>query len=232
MPFLILARHGETEINVANETRKIYYGRQESPLTEKGRAQARLLGRDMRERGLVPDLLVSSPIQRTVETARLAVAELPCGPRMLLSDGLTARSLGLFEGRSRDDLLREHPAYVHDPRFNRFDGDFVQRAPGGENLSDVTHRSWSAVEDARRLCDGDILIVTHATVVRCLLGKVLGLEPADVPRLKIPNAAPVYLAAGEDGYGLAFASLQPVVIPGEGRRLAVAQDPLRSRLSA
>jgi len=232
MSFVILARHGETEINVLNERRKIYYGRQESPLTEKGRGQARSLGCDMRERSISPDLLVSSPLQRTVETARLAMDELLCRPPMRLSEGLTARSLGMFEGKARDDIEREFPRYVHDPRFNKFDADFFQRAPGGENLSDVTERSWDAVTRARHACDGHVLMVTHATVVRCLMGKALGLPPKDIPRLKIPNAAPVYLQADGDAYGLAFSFLETVELPGQGERLVLTQDDSRSRLSA
>lgn len=233
MSFLILARHGETEINVLNERRKVYYGRQESPLTDAGRGQARQLGRDMRERAVEPSLLVSSPLERTVETARLALGELLCRPEIRLSEGLTARSLGMFEGKTREDLERDFPRYVHDPRFNRFDGDFLQRAPGGENLLDVTARSWDAVASARESCEGkNVLIVTHATVVRCLVGKALGLPRADIPRLKIPNAAPVYLRADGGAYSLAFSSVEAVSIPGQGERLVLTQDDVRSRISA
>lgn len=194
MPHLILARHGETEINVRNRAERVYYGRQESPLTDVGREQARMLGRELAAR---PDidvrLVAASTIGRTLETARIALRELLDPPEIVSCPDLTARSLGIFEGMTRSEVERTHPAYIHDPRFNDFDGDFFKCAPEGENLSDVTRRVLSAVEWAQERCDGDILFVTHATVVRCLLGKILGVAQKEIPKLKIPNASPVYL---------------------------------------
>lgn len=194
MPHLILARHGETEINVRNRAERVYYGRQESPLTQLGREQARMLGTELAARTDIRlGFVASSDIGRTLETARIALRELFDPPEIVPCADLTARSLGIFEGMTREQVERMHPAYIHDPRFNDFDRDFYKRAPGGENLSDVSRRAWLAVEWARQRCDGDILLVTHATVVRCLLGMILGVPAADIPALKIPNASPVYV---------------------------------------
>lgn len=233
MSFLILARHGETEINVLNKRRKIYYGRQESPLTDLGRAQAYLLGVDIAFReGVHVDLALTSPLSRTVETTRIALSRLPDLPPVLVSDRITARSLGQFEGITRDELELRHPAYVRDPRFNKFDAHFTQRAPGGENLSDVTARAWEAVEWAEGRTAGDVLLVTHATVVRCLLGKALGLPREQVSDLKIPNAAPVYLSRNAGRHELAFASLERAPVEGEGDRTVLRPDDIRSRMPA
>lgn len=43
----------------------------ERPLTDKGRAQSERLGRFLAERGFQPDLLITSPKLRAVETARI-----------------------------------------------------------------------------------------------------------------------------------------------------------------
>lgn len=207
MPHLILARHGETEINVRNRAERVYYGRQESPLTALGREQARMLGRELAAR---PDIdlrsVVSSDIGRAMETARIALAELIDPPAIVPCPALTARSLGIFEGMTRAEVERSYPAYIRDPAFDNFDSDFFKRAPEGENLSDVTSRAWSAVEEAARRCDGDILFVTHATVVRCLLGKILCVPRDSIPALKIPNASPVYVRRVGSGYAASDAS--------------------------
>ncbi len=201
MPYLILARHGETEINIRNRVERVYYGRQESPLTQLGREQAGMLGRELAARTDIRlRFVASSNIGRALETARLSLRELLDPPEIVPCADLTARSLGIFEGMTRDEVERSHPAYIHDPRLNGFDSDFYKRAPGGENLSDVTRRAWSAVEWVRERTNGDILLVTHATVVRCLLGAILGMPAADIPTLKIPNASPVYLRLTGDGY--------------------------------
>lgn len=59
---LVIVRHAETEPGQPDELR---------PLTPRGREQARELGVRLRERGLVPDAVVTSPLVRARETADL-----------------------------------------------------------------------------------------------------------------------------------------------------------------
>lgn len=47
-------------------------------LSEKGIAQAEKAGRFCRERGLVPEVIVTSPVRRADETARIAAGQLGC----------------------------------------------------------------------------------------------------------------------------------------------------------
>ena len=63
-------RHGETVWNVENKI----CGMTDSPLTEKGRAQARELGEKLRASGLRIDEILYSPLSRAADTAR-AIAE-------------------------------------------------------------------------------------------------------------------------------------------------------------
>ena len=65
-------RHGETVWNVENKI----CGMTDSPLTEKGRAQARELGEKLRTSGLRIDEILYSPLSRAADTAR-AIAEAP-----------------------------------------------------------------------------------------------------------------------------------------------------------
>ena len=79
---IYFARHGETVWNVENKI----CGMTDSPLTEKGRQQARELGRKVRESGVRIDEILYSPLSRAADTAK-AVAEatgLParCEPRL------------------------------------------------------------------------------------------------------------------------------------------------------
>ena len=59
-------RHGETVWNVENKI----CGMTDSPLTEKGRAQARELGEKLRTSGLRIDEILYSPLSRAADTAR------------------------------------------------------------------------------------------------------------------------------------------------------------------
>jgi len=73
MTKLIIARHGNTFAPGDTPTR--VGARTDLPLVEKGREQARALGRYLKEHGMIPDVVYSSTLQRTHETAKLAIAE-------------------------------------------------------------------------------------------------------------------------------------------------------------
>ncbi|MCM2343760.1 MAG: histidine phosphatase family protein [Alphaproteobacteria bacterium] len=77
MTTLIIARHGNT-FNPGEPPRRIG-GHTDLPLVETGRAQARALGRHLKQQSLIPDLAFSSQQQRTIETAALALTELGTG---------------------------------------------------------------------------------------------------------------------------------------------------------
>lgn len=57
---LLIVRHAEAEAGDPDELR---------PLTPAGRRAARVLGRELREQGIEPDAIVSSPLLRARETA-------------------------------------------------------------------------------------------------------------------------------------------------------------------
>ena len=69
MHCVYFARHGETVWNVENKI----CGMTDSPLTEKGRAQAAQLGEAVKSSGIVLDEILYSPLSRAADTA-LAVA--------------------------------------------------------------------------------------------------------------------------------------------------------------
>lgn len=64
MKTLYLMRHGETLFNVHHKNQ----GWCDSPLTERGHAQARIAGRHLRELGIRPDHLFSSTSERASDT--------------------------------------------------------------------------------------------------------------------------------------------------------------------
>lgn len=140
------------------------------------------------------EVAVSSKLSRCRDTLEGILAELPVKPRRLPDHpGLNERSLGEFEGRRDIDVFAEQPRYRDDPAWSQFDNHFTQKAPSGESLGDVTRRAWDALESSRRLCPGDLLLVSHFTTIRCLLGRALDLSQATVQGMKVPNATPIIL---------------------------------------
>ena len=63
---LYFTRHGETVWNVENKI----CGMTDSPLTERGRAQARALGQKVKSGGYAIDEILYSPLSRAADTAK------------------------------------------------------------------------------------------------------------------------------------------------------------------
>lgn len=73
MTTLIIARHGNTF--ESGETPRRVGARTDLPLTETGKSQARAIGHWLKSKGLYPEAVYSSQLQRTIETAKLALDE-------------------------------------------------------------------------------------------------------------------------------------------------------------
>ena len=195
MRHLVLVRHGESELNVVNLQKRVFCGQFETPLTERGREQAREAGdRLARLKYLQLQAAISSPLERAKETLQLILGRLPAELELLPpSAGLMERSHGLFEGRSEEEAFLEHPAYRDDPNFSGFMDHFHKFAPGGESLAVVTARAWPVVEELFQGGDGDMILVSHYNPIRCIVGRALGMAEHEVLRLRVPNAIPIVL---------------------------------------
>ena len=93
MHSIYFARHGETVWNVENKI----CGMTDSPLTEKGRQQARELGRKVKESGVRIDEILYSPLSRACGSSALAntkarpgTAQSFASPRPILPTATTA----------------------------------------------------------------------------------------------------------------------------------------------
>ncbi|MBC8872526.1 MAG: histidine phosphatase family protein [Planctomycetes bacterium] len=199
MSHLVFVRHGESELNVTNRDGRIFCGQTNTPLTDFGRQQASDVGDALAARAeLRIERAVSSALSRCRDTLDLILRRMPNGVECLPdSSALNERSLGKFEGRNAEDVYAEFPEYRDDPKFNQFQYNFTQKAPEGENLKEVTDRAWPVVRELEKACAGDILIVSHFTTIRCMVGKALELSEQRTLRLKVANAVPVILERGE-----------------------------------
>lgn len=73
MTILIIARHGNTF--EPGETPRRAGARTDLPLVEKGEQQARAIGKWLKDNGLYPEAIYSSQLQRTIQTAKIALSE-------------------------------------------------------------------------------------------------------------------------------------------------------------
>lgn len=146
---LYIIRHGQTDWNVEGKIQ----GRQDIPLNDMGRRQARALADGMKSRPVAS--VYSSPQKRAMETAE-AIAG-PLGLTVKAVPQLMEIGYGDWEGRSAEDILTtdrelyeswwQHPATV--------------APPGGETLNQVDERCRQAWDMIRSGMKGDTAVVAH-----------------------------------------------------------------------
>jgi broad specificity phosphatase PhoE len=153
---LVLVRHGETEWS--RDLR--HTGRTDIPLTERGRQEALML-RDALARWSFERVL-SSPLQRALETCRLA----GLGDRVELTEDLVEWDYGEYEGITTAEIRKQRPGW------NLWrDG-----CPGGETAADVGRRVDRVIASLDGL-EGDAALFAHGHVLRVLTARWLGLPP-------------------------------------------------------
>lgn len=155
MKQLYFVRHGESELN----RDKKWSGQTDTPLTAKGHEQAKLAGRDAKTRSLQFDLIVSSPLERALNTAQHIAAALGYPESQInTSDLLKERYFGQLEGT---------------PHTFRVDSLYALRESsvdkyGSESLADLQKRAETALDYLHSLDQETILVVAHSSFGRSL----------------------------------------------------------------
>ena len=155
---IYLVRHGATELTAEDR----FAGSTEVALSDEGRTQVAALAQRLRCDSL--DAVYTSPMHRTIETARIIAA--PHGLEPLVEPELREIAYGHWEGRSRDEIEAaygdEYDAWQEDP---------LTVAPaGGESGIDVLARALPVlrriVQDHRHQA---VLVVSHKGTNRLLV---------------------------------------------------------------
>ena len=151
---ILLVRHGETEWSRDGR----HTGRTDIPLTENGRRQAELLRGALSEWSFAQ--VLSSPLQRALETCRLA----GLGDSPQTTDDLREWDYGEYEGITTAQIRESRPDW-----YLWRDG-----CPGGEQAADVGRRVDRVIAS---LGEGDVALFAHGHVLRVLAARWIGLEP-------------------------------------------------------
>jgi len=150
--YLYLVRHGETDWNRARRIQ----GKTDNPLNDTGRAQAWQTGRLLARRKWHG--IVSSPLARAAETARIIAEELGM-PDPELLDSIVERDYGEAEGLTGAELHTRFP-----------EGSPVT---GRETREDVADRVLPALIDlAEQNLGRSLIVVRHGGGIRTVLKEV------------------------------------------------------------
>lgn len=178
MTQLILIRHGQT---LWNQQRRMQ-GHADSPLTEAGVRQARLLAHRLKQ--VAFGALYSSDSGRAHQTARSVAAV--TGHDIIVDRRLRERHFGVFEGLTGDEIMLRHPdAYA---RFKSRDPKYV--VPGGESALAFRARVLGCVSEiAVRHADGLVVVVTHGLVLDMLYRVARGIALTEPRTFSLINAS-------------------------------------------
>ena len=165
---VVLVRHGETEWSRDGR----HTGRTDIPLTAEGRRQAEALTAPLHAWQFA--LVLSSPLQRALETCRLA----GYGSSAQVRPELMEWDYGRYEGRTSRQILADNPGWSL----------WRDGGPDGETPADVGRRVDQVIAQARQVA-GDVLIFAHGHVLRVLAARWLDEPPAGGRHYALQTAA-------------------------------------------
>lgn len=175
---LYLVRHGETDWNVQRRIQ----GASDTPLNEVGYHQARALVPVLT--GRLITAVYSSPLQRAMQTARLAAEAL--GLEVQPAPGLAEMDQGELEGMEFAEIQRRYDGFLD--KWHKRPAEV--RMPGGETMAELQERAWAEIEAMRRAHPLDtVAAFSHNLTIITVLCRILGVHLNDFRRIRQHNAA-------------------------------------------
>jgi broad specificity phosphatase PhoE len=198
-----------------------FQGQADPPLDDVGRQQAMVSARLLT--AYSPTSIVSSDLCRAVQTAR-PLAEL-LGLPVMLDRRLRERSLGAWEGLTRDEVVRRHPE-----QYGHWLAGREAHQHGSETRDELGERALAALAGV----EGDtVVLVTHSATAMALTGRLLGL-PVTGWRAVGPlgNGRWSEFTSDEHGWRLRAHNLGPLGSPVTGLSTSDASAPAAEQTPA
>jgi len=165
---VVLVRHGETEWTLNGR----HTGRSDIPLTAHGREQAQDLVRRLQDWHFT--MVMTSPLQRAVETCRLA--GFSAGSR--IENDLAEWDYGDYDGQTSAQIRANNPEWDL----------WRDGGPGGETPDQVGRRADRVIEKVLAV-DGGVLLVSHGHLLRVLAARWIEDAAGEGSRLAMSPAA-------------------------------------------
>uniref|UniRef100_A0A8B9JN34 6-phosphofructo-2-kinase/fructose-2,6-bisphosphatase 2 n=1 Tax=Astyanax mexicanus TaxID=7994 RepID=A0A8B9JN34_ASTMX len=165
---IYLCRHGESEHNIQG----LIGG--DSGLSNRGKEFARALRGFVESHKLVDLKVWTSQLKRTIQTAE--ALGVPYEQWKILNE----IDAGVCEEMSYDMIKHMYP----DEYAMRDQDKYHYRYPGGESYQDLVQRLEPVIMELER--QGNVLVICHQAVMRCLLAYFLDKSADDLPYLKCP----------------------------------------------
>jgi 2,3-bisphosphoglycerate-dependent phosphoglycerate mutase len=209
---LVLLRHGNSEWNAKN----LFTGWVDVDLDAKGEDEARRGGEQLKEYGVLPDVVHTSVLRRAIRTSEIAlhIADRHWIP-VKRSWRLNERHYGALQGKDKKQTLETYgeqqfmlwrrsydvppPPIEDDSEFSQFsDPRYAALAPElkprAECLKDVLERAlpyWydAIVPDLR--AGKTVLVAAHGNSLRAIVKHLDGISDEAIAKLNIPTGFPL-----------------------------------------
>ena len=208
---LVLVRHGESDWNAKN----LFTGWVDVDLTDKGRAEGVRAGQQLKEAGILPDIVHTSVLRRAITTANLALDAADRHWIPVKRDWrLNERHYGALQGKNKKQTLEQFGeeqfmlwrrsydvpppaidpedefAQTHDARY----AGLGEAMPATECLKDVVARMLPYWENEIQndLADGlTVMVAAHGNSLRALVKTLDDISDEDIAGLNIPTGMPL-----------------------------------------
>lgn len=174
---IIIARHGETQWNLAKRKQ----GRKDSPLTLRGVNQGIALGEFLSSKYSSVDKVLSSPLPRVRQYTSILVDTLKISyDAVRFEDSLAEHSFGNWEGMTDEDIELGYPGFLSE----RMEDWWNYVVPMGESYRLVELRVQPLLEDLLTSEEQYVvLVVCHEMVSKVLRKLYLQLSEKEGLRL-------------------------------------------------
>lgn len=184
-------RHGETVWN----TLKIFQGSSNSPLTEKGREQAKKLGEKLKNTEFTN--FYSSPMGRTIETSQLIIGDRNIEIEFI--EEFKEISVGRMEGVPREKFETDFPEQYHNFFFNPKDYDPTPFA--GETYPHLLERVQiglnKIIQNHKK--DDIVAVVSHGVTLKAIFKIIKNMSFEELGEAPVPKNTSLSIVDYTDG---------------------------------
>ena len=176
---IYFVRHGQTVWNVE----KRFQGLSDSPLTELGITQAKLLSEKLKD--IKFDKFYSTSLKRANDTANYIKGNRK--QEVEIFDGFVEISMGDMEGIKQEDFKKLYPEQVKNFFFNQLEYD--PSSFGGESFLEVRERVIRGLNKFIELNKNyeRVLVVSHGATLKTLLHYISGKDISTLSDEAIPK---------------------------------------------
>jgi 2,3-bisphosphoglycerate-dependent phosphoglycerate mutase len=216
---LVLLRHGESLWNLENR----FTGWTDVGLTDKGKAEAKSSGQQLKEEGFEFDLVYTSVLKRATRTMDICLNEMNIINVLIIYDWrLNERHYGALQGLNKTETAEKYgdkqvliwrrsystpppPLDINDERHPRFDERYknltADQLPASECLKDTVDRFlplWHETIATSVQSGKKVLIVAHGNSLRALIKYLDKITDEKIVGLNIPTGVPLVYELDSD----------------------------------